>query len=186
MLHFLLYLDNICLFAASIDKMLYCIELVFKWLEEFNLKIKPKTYHFFQHSVVFLGYILSTDGISANPEKVDKVEDWPVPTNPKELQSFYGLASYYCQFIPKFAAIATCLHQLVGPANHQKSKKNEPMENQKKGIFTWTGEHQEVFGLLKSHLTSAPVLGYPDFSQPFELETEASLQELDTVLLQRD
>ena len=38
----LLYLDNICIFATSIDKMLDCIELVFKQLEEFNLKIKPK------------------------------------------------------------------------------------------------------------------------------------------------
>ena len=42
----LLYLDNICVFAASIDKMLDHIELVFKQLEEFNLKIKPKKYHF--------------------------------------------------------------------------------------------------------------------------------------------
>ena len=38
----LLYLDDICIFAASIDEMLDCIDLVFKWLEEFNLKIKPK------------------------------------------------------------------------------------------------------------------------------------------------
>ena len=38
----LLYLDDICIFAASVDEMLDCIELVFKWLEEFNLKIKPK------------------------------------------------------------------------------------------------------------------------------------------------
>ena len=43
----LLYLDDICVFAASIDKMLDRIELVFKWLEEFNLKIKPKKCHFF-------------------------------------------------------------------------------------------------------------------------------------------
>ena len=38
----LLYLDNICVFAASIDEMLDHIKLVFKWLEQFNLKIKPK------------------------------------------------------------------------------------------------------------------------------------------------
>ena len=43
----LLYLDDICTFAASIDKILDCIELVFKWLEEFNPKIKPKKCHFF-------------------------------------------------------------------------------------------------------------------------------------------
>ena len=94
-------------------KMLDHIEMVFKWLEEFNLKIKPKKCHFFQHSIVFLGHVLFSEGISANPEKVGKVKNWPVPTNPEELQSFLGLASYYHQFIPTFAAIAKCLHQLV-------------------------------------------------------------------------
>ena len=121
----LLYLDNICIFAASIDEMLDCIELVFKLLEEFNLKIKPKKCHFFQHSVIFLWHVLLAEGISANPKNVEKVKNWPVPTNPKELQSFWGLASYYCHFITKFAAITKSLHQLVGPANHQKSKKKQ-------------------------------------------------------------
>ena len=67
----LLFLDNICIFAASIDEMLDHIELVFKWLEDFNLKIKPKKCHFFQHSIIFLGHVLSAEGISANPEKVE-------------------------------------------------------------------------------------------------------------------
>ena len=53
----LLYLDDICVFATSIDEMLDHIELVFKWLEEFNLKIKPKICYFFQCSVVFLGHV---------------------------------------------------------------------------------------------------------------------------------
>ena len=90
----LLYLDDICIFAASIDEMLDCIELVFKWLEEFNLKIKPRKCHFFQCSIVFLGHVLSAEGISTNPKKVERIKNWPVPTNPKELQSFLGLASY--------------------------------------------------------------------------------------------
>ena len=102
----LLYPDNICVFAASIDEMLDHIELVFKWLEEFNVKIKPKKFHFFQCSVVFLSHALSAEAISANPEKVDKVNNWPVPTNPKELQSFLGLGFYYHHFILRFTAIA--------------------------------------------------------------------------------
>ena len=113
----LLYLDNI------IDKMLDHIELVFKWLEEFNLQIKPEKCHFFQHSVVFLGYVLSPDGISANLKKVDKVKDLLVPTNPKKLQSFLWLASYYHWFIPKFATIVKCLHQLVVQQTIKKVKK---------------------------------------------------------------
>ena len=86
----LLYLDDICVFATVIDKMLDHIELVLEWLEELNLKIKPKKSYFIQCSIVFLGHVLSANCISANPKKVDKVEDWPVLSNPKELQSFWG------------------------------------------------------------------------------------------------
>ena len=41
--------------------------------------------------MIFLGHVLSADRIFANPEKVDKVRDWPVPSNAKELHSFLGL-----------------------------------------------------------------------------------------------
>ena len=126
----LLYLDDICIFATRMDEMLDCIELVFKWLEEFNLKIKPKNV-IFQCSIVFLGHVLSAEGISVNPEKVEKVKNWPVLTKPKELQSFLGLASYYHHFILKFAGITKCLHQLEVPANHQKTKKNKKVNEPK-------------------------------------------------------
>ena len=72
--------------------------------------------------MIFLGHVLSADGISADPEKVDKVRDWPVPMNAKELHSFLGLASYYHSFIPNLARIAKCLHQLVGLTNVKKTK----------------------------------------------------------------
>ena len=96
----LLYLDDICIFATNVNDMLDWIEMVFGRLKDFNLKIKPKKCHFFQCSVVFLGYVVSADGISANPEKVEKVQNWPVPSNQKELHSFLGLVSYYRCFIP--------------------------------------------------------------------------------------
>ena len=71
----LLYLDDICVFATNIDEMLDCIELVFKRLKEFNLKIKPKKCHFFQHSIVFLWYVLSTDGYLCKPWKSGQGKD---------------------------------------------------------------------------------------------------------------
>ena len=192
----LLYLDDICIFAPDVSAMLDQMELVFSRLKSFNLKIKPKKSYFFQASVIFLGHILSSDRISANPEKVEKVRDWLVPSNAKELHSFLGLASYYRWFIPNFAHIAKCLHQLVGPTNVKKTKgkrkeaisleelKNKPDVTLPK--FVWASEHQKAFDALKLALTTAPVLGYPDFEREFILKTDASLRGLGAVLSQVD
>ena len=76
----LLYLNEMCIFAPTIDDMLDQIELVFFGrLKEFNLTIKLKKCQFFNTSVLFLGHLLLANGISANPEKVEKVKTWPVP-----------------------------------------------------------------------------------------------------------
>ena len=190
----LLYLDDICIFAPDVSTMLDQIELVFNQLKAFNLKIKPKNCYFLQASVIFLGHIVSVDGISANPEKVDKVRDWPVPKNAKELHSFLGLASYYCQFIPNFAHIAKCLHLLVGPTNVKKTigkrKEVTSLDDKKPDVtqltFVWASEHQKAFDALKLALTTAPVLGFPDFNKEFILETDASLRGLGAVLSQVD
>ena len=192
----LLYLDDICIFAPTIDEMLDQIQLVFDRLKKFNLKIKPKKCQFFSTSVLFLGHVLSAEGISANPEKVDKVKTWPVPKNIKEVQSFLGLASYYRHFIPHFAKKAQCLHKLVGPTaskpkmttkarvKETEAAGNKPMEQETK-MFEWTIEHQEAFDALKEALCTAPVLGYPDFTREFILDTDASLKGLGAILSQQ-
>ena len=115
----LFYLDDIWVFSSSINEMSDRIELVLKCLQDFNLKIKPKKTFFFQSQVLFLGHTLSKDGISQNPEKVQKVKDWPVPSNAKEVHSFLGLASYYHRFIPQFMKWASPLHDLIHPVNDE-------------------------------------------------------------------
>ena len=159
----LLYLDDICIFAPDVSALLDCIELVFSWFKSFNLKIKPKKCYFFQTSALFLGHILSADGVSANPEKIDKVRDWPAPKNAKELHSFLGLASYYHQFIPNFAHRVKFLHQLICPINVMKSKSKQKELKKEvttlgkaeltKPIFIWTEEHQMAFDALKIALS---------------------------------
>ena len=134
---------------------------------------------------MFLVYVLSAGGISANPEKVEKCGTGPFHSSQKELHSFLALASYYRCFIPNFTAISKCLHELVGPTHIKKDRKTKA-DVTRNSEFQWTDEHQKVFDLLKAHLTSAPVLGYPDFSHPFELENDASLQGFGAVLSQRD
>ena len=176
----LFYLDGICIFAETADQMLDRIEFVFSCLKEFNLKIKPKKSHFFQTSVTFLGHILSI-----NLEKVTKIKDWPTPKTPKEVHSFVGLALYYRRFIPNFAKWAGPLHALIVPASLKQKICEGEMKKSDLPEFQWTPACQEGFDLLKTALTEAPVLAYPDYSKLFILETDASLKGLGAVLSQK-
>ena len=72
-----------------IDGMLDQIELVFNRLKQNNLKIKPKKCQFFNMSVLFLGHVLSAKGISANPEKVEKVKSGLYPKTSRRSNPFW-------------------------------------------------------------------------------------------------
>ena len=181
----LFYLDNICIFTNSADQMLDRIELVFSRLKQYQLKIKPKKSFFFQMEISFLGHILSAKGISPNPKKVDKVQDWPIPKTSKEVYSFIGLASYYRRFIPNFAKWSKPLNALIVPPAHQTKVHCGEMKKSELTKFVWSKECQEGFDALKHALTTAPVLAYPDYTQPFILETGASLKGLGAVLSQK-
>ena len=181
----LFYLNDICVFAESADQMLDRIELVFSWLHEYHLKIKPKKSYFFQTSVTFLGHILSAQGVSPNPEKVSKIKDWPTPKTPKEVHSFVGLASYYRRFIPSFTKWAGPLHALIVPASFKQKIRKGEMKKSDLPEFRWTQECQEGFDQLKKALIEALELAYPDYTKLFILETDASLKGLGAVLSQK-
>ena len=98
--------------------------------------------------------------------------------NDNELRSFLGFASYYRRFISGFARIAGPLHDLVSEgAKHSKKKAADVSR-------LWGPKHQEAFDSLKGAMTTAPVLGYADYTKPFILETDASLDELSAILSQ--
>ena len=86
----LLYLNDNCIFAPTVDDMFDQIELVFERLKNCNLTIKPRKCQFFNTSVLFLGHVLLADGISANPEKVGKVKTWLVPKTSRRFNPFWG------------------------------------------------------------------------------------------------
>ena len=51
----------------------------------------------------YLGYFVSKDGLKADPAKYKAIQEWPQPTNLRELQSFLGIANYYSKFEISFA-----------------------------------------------------------------------------------
>ena len=89
------------------------MKAVFDRFCEANLTLKPKKCVFAKSEVKYLGHILSGEGVTVDPKTVEAVSQFPVPTTVKELQSFLGLATYYCRFCRSFADVAAPLTKLL-------------------------------------------------------------------------
>jgi hypothetical protein len=142
---------------------------VLKLLQDSNWKVKESKYAFAQRSIAYLGYVIDARGVATDPSEVLDVQKWPTPTNLKELRGFLGLSGFYRKFVKHYGVICQPLTHLL--------RKNVP--------FIWTAEAQKDFDTLKVALTTAPVLVLPDFSIPFEIETDACESGVGAVLLQR-
>ena len=164
----LVYLDDVLVIGSTWEEHNANLEEVFKRLRRAGLRLKPKKCKFAQGSVIYLGHVISKDGIATDPEKVAAVHNYPVPTNIKSLRSFLGLASYYRRFVPGFSRVAGPLHAMT----------------RKDALYCWGSDCQSSFEELKRRLTTSPVLVFPDFSRCFILETDASIAGLGAVLAQ--
>ena len=138
-------------------------------LRKNQLYAKFSKCEFWLSEVKFLGHVISQDGISVDPRKVEAVLDWSSPTSVTEVRSFLGLAGYYRRFIENFLKIAVPLTNLT--------RKSVP--------FVWCSKCQEAFDILKERLTTAPVLVIPSPDKRFLVYTDASLLGLGGVLMQK-
>lgn len=179
----LTYLDDILVFGRTFEETLERLKMVLSRLRENNLKVKPEKCQLFKEKLRYLGHIISKEGMAPDDEKINAITNWPKPKTDTELRGFLGLAGYYRRFVPQFAQLASPLHNLLkgrGATKRGKyKKKNQPL-----GIGAWDSSCDKAFNELKSKLTEAPILGHPDFKQPYILEIDASLSGLGAVLSQ--
>ena len=164
----LVYLDDIIVVGKSFDDHLMNLEEVFQRLRKSGLKLSPKKCHLFQKEVQYLGHIVSSQGVAVDKNKVSAVQEWPVPSNKHEVQSFLGMCTYYRRYVASFANIAKPLTRLTEADRR----------------FHWGDDCQEAFNTLKVALTTAPILSYPLSDGKFILDTDASNVGLGAVLSQ--
>ena len=152
------YLDDIIIFSQDESQHLEHLEIVFSHLQEAGLKMKRSKCDFFKSEIHYLGHLISPEGISPLPNKLDSIKHMPAPNSAKEIKQFLGLTGNYRKFVPRFADISRPLTTLT-----------------KKDVkFEWTSACQKSFELLKEALCGEPVLKYADTSKPYTLYTDAS------------
>jgi len=136
------YLDDIVVYARSLEEHKIKIEKLMQRLKEANLQLQPEKCQFLRHEVVYLGHVISSMGVKPDPDKVIAVKNFPIPRDRNNIKQFLGLIGYYRRFIKDFSKLAKPLTDLL--------KRDIP--------FTWTPLQEKAFTILRDELCKEPIL----------------------------
>ena len=154
----IVFIDDILVYSGSSEEHSEHLRIVLQTLRERQLYAKLSKCQFWLDKVAFLGHVISADGVSVDPQKIEAVVNWKPPKNVSEVRSFLGLAGYYRKFVEGFSKIAAPLTKLT----------------RKDVKYDWVDACQKSFEELKSRLTSAPVLALPNGKDGFVIYSDAS------------
>ena len=156
------FLDDIFICSNTLEEHKKQVYKVRKALLDARLHLKPEKYHFHKQEVKYLGFIITTNGVRMDPEKVSCVLDWQTPRNVTDIQCFLRFANFYRRFIRDYSKVVSPLTSMM--------KK----EGGKYGPFVWGPAQQVAFDGLKTSFTTAPILHHFDYDCEIVVETDAS------------
>jgi transposase InsO family protein len=163
------YLDDILIYSDNELEHTAHVHKVLQRLSEAGLQADLKKCEFNVKRTKYLGFIISTNGIEVDPDKISVVKEWQYPTTVKGVQSFLGFCNFYRRFIRDYGIIARPLVNLT--------RTNTP--------FKFDFECCDAFDQLKASLTSAPILQHYNPDLECMLETDASDGVVASVLSQK-
>ncbi|KAF3652100.1 hypothetical protein FXO37_17671 [Capsicum annuum] len=120
---------------------------------------------FGQSQMEYLGHIITGQGVSPDPAKINAMVNWPKPKSLKSLRGFQGLTGYYRRFVQSYGIISRPLTNMLN-----------------KNAFQWNEEIELAFERLKEAMTTVLVLALDDFTKPFIIETDACSKGMGAVL----
>ena len=165
------YINDILCYSSTFEQHLADLTKIFQRLRDNDLMLQPAKCLFCKLNFEILGFITTKDGLKPNPKKVEAIQNYPLPTTPKEVERFLGMVTWLKQFIPCSFSLTTHL---------RKAKVMDPKK------FLLSQESIKEIHLLKELLTSETCMAHPDFSKEFFIHVDASKLGLGVILTQMD
>jgi hypothetical protein len=152
------YLDDILIYSRTRKKHLSHVRKMLEFLKQAGLYAKIQKCEFFKNETIFLGVIVGKDGIRMDPQKIETIQNWQIPSCLTNVQAFIGFSNFYRRFMRDFSKIIALMVALT----------------RKEIRFHWNTACQTAFDRLKHAFTTASVLAPFDWEKEIILETDAS------------
>ena len=153
------YIDDIFIFGKDEEEFLHNLRLVFERFQKHKITLQPKKCRFGAPELEFVGHVISADGVDYTSEKRQKVLDFPLPSTPKQMLGFLGLANYFREHVEDMTGKTKCLRDML---------------KDKKKSLIWTDELKEHFYYVRNAVANCQKLFFIDESAEVFVETDAS------------
>jgi hypothetical protein len=107
------YFDDILIYSKSLNEHIEHLCAVFCALQEARLFANLEKCTFCTDRVVFLGYVVTPQGIEVDEAKIEAIKIWPITATLTQLRCFLGLAGFYRHFVRDFSTIAAPLNYFM-------------------------------------------------------------------------
>jgi hypothetical protein len=164
------YIDDVLIYSDDLHTHRKHVNLVLEALKAAGLQLDVDKCEFHKTEVLYLGLVITTDGIRMDPKKVEAVLGWETPRSVRDVRAFIGFANFYRRFIHGFSDLVSPLIALT----------------RKDVKFSFSPACQEAFDMLKTRFTTAPVLRHFDPELPCVVEADSSDYVTGGILSQRD
>jgi hypothetical protein len=154
----LAYLDDLTARSKKRTQHLDDLRVIFQRCRQYNICLNPLKCVFYVTTGRLLGFIVSQNGITVDPLKVQAITEIPPPRNLQQLQSLQGKANFVRCFVPNYAI---CAHDFLRLLRHDIP-------------FHWDNYAQQSFDDLKESLSNAPLISAPDYNRDYILYVSAS------------
>ena len=138
----IIYIDDIIISSPNYKEHVEALRRVLQCLQDQHFWLKESQFQFFTKRLEILAHILTPEGLSADPQKVRKISDFPEPQDKKQLQAVIGIVNYLSKFLPHLASVAACLTDLQGTTR----------------TWKWTDTHKEAFNQCKDLINNGQVI----------------------------
>ena len=159
------YIDDMLVKSTTAELHIAHLAEAFQILKKYNMKLNPAKCAFGVSAGKFLGFIVNNRRIEANPDKIKAVLDMPPPSNIKEVQRLTGIIATLSRFVSKA------------------SNKCQPFFQVLKKAFQWDAHYEEAFIVLKTYLSTPPILVSPSEVELLTLYLAVSDFSTSTVLV---
>ncbi|KAK7114597.1 hypothetical protein V1264_000634 [Littorina saxatilis] len=164
------YWDDLLVHTETFAEHLETLRELFSRLTKANLTVRPSKCILGTDNVDFIGHSLKEGQKGLLLENVTKILNAPRPETKKQVRSFLGLAGYYREFIPNFAAITAPLSDMT--------RKGCPNR------ILWGPAQEKAYQTVRDLMSRDPVLRLPDTAKEFILRTDASDEGIGAMLMQ--